>query len=122
MILTGTHYNISNPADEVRRLHGGSLYNKSRSEHFSTLHSRSTGPGLYSTPDKYSELEYIERVDATQPRQVIYNKTLENTGRSVSGRSTSGIESQRLSEPLIDAKIVLANTRRQTGLTQKLLP
>ena len=125
MILTGTNYNISNPADEIRRLRGGSVYNESRAEHFSALHSRSTGAGLFSSnddSDRFSELEYVERVNATEPRQRIYNKTLENMGRSISGRSTAGIRSQRNKEPAIDARIVLANTKRQMGLTQQLLP
>lgn len=125
MILTGTNYNISNPADEIRRLRGGSVYNESRAEHFSALHSRSTGAGLFSSnadPDRFSELEYVERVNATEPRKRVYNTTLENSGRSISGRSTAGIQAQRLKEPAIDARIVLANTARQMGLTQQLLP
>jgi len=124
MILTGTNYNITNPADEIRRLRGGGVYNESRAEHFSSLHSRTTGAGLFSSnnPDRFSELEYVQRVNAVEPRKRVYNKTLENMGRAISGRSTAGIQAQRKAEPAVDARIVLANTARQMGLTQQLLP
>jgi len=124
MILTGTNYNIRNPSDEIRRLKGSDIYNESRAKHFSNLYNRTSGGGLYEeyNPDRFSQLEQIERVDAVESRPRIYNKTVANTKRAVSGRSTQGIRSQRNKEPAIDARIVLANTKRQTKLTQKLLP
>jgi len=114
MILTGNNYNISNPSSEIKRLKGGALYNESRLEHFSNLHRQSTGGGLFQNdPNRFSQLEYTERVKANEPRKRIYNKTLENSGRSISGRSTAGIQAQRKSENLLDAKMLLANTARQ---------
>lgn len=124
MILNGTNYNIRNPADEIRRLKGSSTYNESRADHFSNLYNRTSGGGLFEeyNPNRFSQLEQIERVNALEPRPRIYNKTVENTKRAVSGRSTQGIQAQRKKEPAVDARIVLANTKRQMGLTQKLLP
>jgi hypothetical protein len=92
-------------------------------EHISNLYKKTTGSGLYQTQnaDRYAQLETIERVDAQKLRPRIYNKTAENTKQSVSGRSTQGIRSQRNKEPAIDAQIVLANTKRQMGLTQDLI-
>jgi len=116
MILAGDNYNIRNPSEEMDRLKGGGLYNQSRSQHFSNL---SKSGGNFNKP---AELEYIERSDALLPRERIYNKTLENTSRSISGLSTEAIKQQRSEQPRLDAKIILANTKRQMGLTQQLLP
>lgn len=125
MILTGTNYNIANPSEEIKRMRGAGLYNESRLEHFSNLHKRTTGAGLYSKdniPDNFSKLEYIERVKSKEPRKRINNMTLKNSGRAISGRSTAGIRAQRKREPLIDAKIILANTKREEKLNQDILP
>ena len=118
MILSGNNYNIRNPNEEINRLSGGGLYNPSQQEYFDNLNSSMSG-GSVNTP---SRLEYIERVESSRPRQRINNITHDNVDQSISGLSTAGIKKQKENKPLLNAKLILANTKRQMGLNQKLLP
>jgi hypothetical protein len=107
MILTGTNYNIRSDSMEHQRLHGSGLYNESRAEHFLNLYNRKP------VVSKQQQEEMTLRVMADKPRKRIQNKTIENTQRAVSGRSTQGINRDRKTEHKQSFAIMKANTKRQ---------
>ena len=140
MILTGTNYNIRSDNLEHQRLHGSGLYNESRAEHFLNLYNRKpvvSKGGSFLTPQKkkntmkdimkgvkpmkggslqsseQQQEEMTLRVKAEKPRKRIQNKTIENTKRAVSGRSTQGINRDRKTEHKQSFAIMKANTKRQ---------
>lgn len=148
MILTGTDYGIRSDSLEHQRLHGSGLYNESRAEHFLKLYNRkpivAKGGGLLSQtnnkrtdlrqlnltkmkpmkggslqPSEQQQEEVILRVRADKPRKRIQNKTIENTQRAVSGRSTQGINRDREKEQRQSMAIMKANTKRQMADNQQ---
>jgi hypothetical protein len=137
MILTGTNYAIRSDSLEHQRLHGSSLYNESRAEHFLKLYSRkpivakgsilkpkkggSLKPmkGSILQPSEQQQEEMTLRVEAKKPRKRILNKTIENIQRAVSGRSTQGINRDRKTANKQSFAIMKANTKRQMADNQK---
>ena len=141
MILTGTNYNMRSDNLENQRLHGKGTYNESRAEHFlkmakggsflSPQKKKATmvdimrgvrplvGGGLQQSNEQKEEM--ILRVKAEKPRKRTGNKpTEENVKRSVSGRSTQGINRDRKTEHKQSYAIMRANTKRQMEDTQKI--
>jgi hypothetical protein len=129
MILTGTDFRIRSDNLEHQRLHGMGLYNESRAKHFLNLYNRKSvvakgssvikndyqkkGGGGSLQPSEQQQEEMTLRVDAEKPRKRIKNKTIENTQRAVSGRSTQGINRDRKTEQKQSYAIMRANTKRQ---------
>lgn len=64
-------------------------------------------------PSEQQQEEITLRVKAEKPRKRIQNKTIENTKRAVSGRSTQGINRDRKTEHKQSFAIMKANTKRQ---------
>jgi hypothetical protein len=64
-------------------------------------------------PSEQQQEEMTLRVKAERPRKRIQNKTVENTQRAVSGRSTQGINRDRKTEHKQSFAIMKANTKRQ---------
>ena len=136
MILTGTNYNLTNDSNEIKRLKGGSIYNESSADHFNNLYKRkpivSGGSfkskshiikgGSIQNPSKQQIEEMVLRVNANDPRKVIKNKTYENIGRSISGRSTRGILKDNKQERKNNFNIINKNTKIAKAETQQLLP
>jgi hypothetical protein len=124
MILTGTDFNIRSDSMENQRLHGSGLYNESRAEHFLKLYNRKPIVAKGSSVTEPSEQQQDEitlRVDAEKPRRRIANKTIENSKRAVSGRSTQGIDRDRKKSQKQSFAILKANTKRQMLDNQNLL-
>lgn len=130
MILTGTNYNIRSDAVENQRLHGSGLYNQSSAEHFRSLYDykpvivsggavqtikkrvKSKGGALKSeSPTQEQKSEVILRVLADKPRRQI--KSSSNAPKSISGRSTAGIEKTRRGDKTQSVSIMKINTKRE---------
>jgi UDP-2,3-diacylglucosamine pyrophosphatase LpxH len=121
MILTGTNYGIRSDSMENQRLHGSGLYNVSRAEHFLKLYNKKSvvAKGVSLKPSEQQQDEITLRVDADKPRKRIQNKTVENSKRAVSGRSTQGIDRDRKKEQRQSFAIMKANTKRQMADNQQ---
>lgn len=70
-------------------------------------------------PSQEQKEEMILRVKADKPRKRIQNKTIENTKRAVSGRSTQGINRDLKTEHKQSFAIMKANTKRQMKENQQ---
>ena len=135
MILNGTNYNLSSDTLEHQRLHGKGVYNESRAEHFLRLSkggsflspqkkkNTMTKPlvGGNLKPSEQQQEEMILRVKAEKTRKRTGEKpTDKNVKRSISGRSTQGINRDRETDHKQSYAIMRANTKRQMADTQKI--